>query len=131
MSAAVGDRYDDGMERSAVPSVISPFARLFAAFGDRLEVVRADASVCWTLEGRSAVATMRCDGAVDAAFLDRPVFDAATHRRLAPVYGRPQARYGLDPVGAARMVDDICAFFGGAREPHFAFVAIEERHPLR
>ena len=114
------------MEPSAVPSSVDPFARLALMFGPRLEVERGEDRVCWTFDGRSAVATVGRDGVVEASFFDRAAVDLASDVPVAAVYERPRVRYGLDLSGCARMVDDIVAFFGGLREPRFHFVKVAE-----
>ena len=115
------------MERLAASSPVSPFVRLALAFGDRLSIERDATTVCWSFDGRSAIAKIGPGGSIDASFVDRTVIDRVAHHPAAAVYARPHAAYGLDPAGCARMVDDIVAFFSGTREPRFAFVNAVER----
>jgi len=73
------------------------------------------------------VVALRDDGSAEAAFVDRPLLDAVSSTPAVPVYRRAaNADYTLDPSGCRRMVADMEAFFGGAREPRFAFSAAYE-----
>jgi hypothetical protein len=119
------------MERlGSVWSPADAFAPLAAACGDRLTVCREGDVVRWSYDGRMVVVALRNDGSAEAAFVDRPLHDAVSAAPAVPVYRRAvNADYTLDQSGCVRMVADMEAFFGGTREPRFAFSAAYEVPP--
>jgi len=98
-------------------------APLVATFGDRLTLWRDGNRVQWGCDGQSIVVELLADGSLDATFVDRADLDAVSGRLASAVYRRDTGiAYRMSPDGSKRMIDDMTAFFGGTREPLFAFV---------
>jgi hypothetical protein len=98
-------------------------APLIAAFGDRLTLWRDGNRVQWGCDGQSVVVDMLEDGSLDATFVDRAGVDEVTGRFASAIYRRESGiAYRLTADGASRMIGDMTEFFGGTREPLFAFV---------
>ncbi len=98
-------------------------APLIAAFGDRLTLWRDGNRVQWGCDGQSIVVEMCEDGTLDATFVDRAGVDEVTGQFASAVYRRESGiAYRLTADGASRMIGDMTDFFGGTREPLFAFV---------
>ena len=109
--------------------LLSAFAPLHAKFGERLSLRRDGNVVQWSLEGRLAIVELRSESVVHATFVERPALDSVSASPAAAVYRSSPTGYRLAADGCARMVEDMCAFFSGAREPRFAFVGIHGGPP--
>ena len=125
VSGRAGDAILSPMDSaSATWSLVDAVAPLIAAFGDRLRLWRDGEIACWGYDGMTVAVRRRLDGALDAAFLDRPCLDAVAGEPAAAAYRRLGAvPYAMSPVGAERIVADMTAFFEGVREPRFIFVS--------
>ena len=115
------------MENTRIEALPVAFAPLVERFGGDLAYSRDDSSVSWSLEGQMASVEIRNDGSLGVLFLDRPVLDACRSVTVSAAYRPKGIGYALAAHGVSRMVDDLIAFFGGIREPRFAFVGIEDR----
>ncbi|HTW84136.1 MAG TPA: hypothetical protein VMD91_08730 [Candidatus Sulfotelmatobacter sp.] len=102
------------------------FADVFApltTFAHGLSLRREGDVVQWTYAGQSAIIAQHDAGSVSATFVGEPAPEAVSGTLAAPAYlARGAAIYPMTRDGCARMVDDMVAFFGGVREPRFAFV---------
>jgi len=85
------------------------FAPLGTAFGDRVQFARDGSCAWWSYENHHAIVEMSADGSIEARFVAPPRTSAVR-------------AYALTQAGCERMVDDMLAFFSGAREPRFTFV---------
>ena len=93
-------------------------------FGPELTLERVGNNACFGFDGRSV--TLECDdaGIVRATFNDRPVRDVAMEHSWVACYSRPGAAYSLGDAGCERLARDVADFFGGVREPRFAFLLL-------
>jgi hypothetical protein len=101
-----------------------PFGPLVTAFGDRLRVWRDEDRVEWSLDGHVVAVEVDPAGRVAAQFIAPESTELVSGRPSSAVYARDRSGYPLTDAGCSRMVDDMIAFFSGAREPHFTFVAV-------
>ena len=93
-------------------------------FAEGLTLRREGDLVQWSYAGQSAIIALREDGAVGATYIGEPTPEVVSGSVAAPAYrARGSATYPMTREGCVRMVDDMVAFFGGVREPRFAFVA--------
>ena len=102
--------------------LLDAFAPLADSFGDRLAVARDGGQVAWSCDGRSALVEPRPDGTIAARFLDRPMPAVLGTGRA--VYATDDYGYPMTAVGCERMVSDMLAFFSGAPDPRFRFIAV-------
>lgn len=106
---------------SFVPSgSLSALSCLASHFGPRLKMHRDGAAVCWTLDGFTARVEPAGDGSARVTFVDRPARAEGSDASVAACYRRAPA-YRLTHDGAGHLAADLAAFFGGVREPRFAF----------
>ncbi len=122
-------RYSPRMENTRIAAPAA-FAPLVEHFGRDLAYSRDGSAVSWSLDGQMASVVARTDGSLGVVFLDRPALDACRSVSVSAAYRPNGSGYALAAHGVARMVDDLIAFFGGVREPRFAFCGIEDRRDL-
>jgi hypothetical protein len=108
-------------------SLADAMASLAEKFGDDLTLWRDGGFACWRYDSQAVIVGAADDGKIEARFVDRPAVDEVSGSMAAAVYQRIGAgAYPLTPDGGGRMAADMTAFFTGAREPQFAFVAVRE-----
>ena len=93
-------------------------------FGPRLTLERVGNNAFFGFDGQTVV--LECDpsGVVRATFDDRPARDPGMDRSWIARYSRPGATYSLGESGCERLARDVAEFFGGVREPRFAFSSL-------
>lgn len=99
------------------------FSPLNRAFGRRLTFSHEGAAAQWAFDGHLAIVELGAQDRIFARFVAPPDVDAVCGGASAAVYARGGSGYALTRAGCEHMVADMVAFFSGAREPLFTFVA--------
>ncbi len=92
-------------------------------FGPELSLERDGSGAVFSFDGQRAM--LECEGdLVRATFYDRPARDVALGRSWIPRYRCSSPAYSLAEADCERLARDVSDFFGGTREPRFAFESL-------